>query len=307
MMCFHINKSFGFETDINPYSLYSFEQKKDLNLSPGHSEFDTESLATPSLESIKCPNSEILNLSDVMYIFIGEDHRDRNSKKFIIEQLEIFKKLNFEIIFVEYIESKDQKIADLYNQNPAQNRENLFRTYGLPGDWGYDPKGYLLLTDALGESGIKVFGLDRRSDLRKNMDLDQQMTIRDQHMFEVASKYIHKNPDQKVIFLNGSSHSFINKELSSSSFYELFTTYFKDLYKNNKILNLKVDYLDPAHISQERLALSQIIDQISDPMTICPADSFILFKNNKSQFDYFVFPKSKDILPPHDVLKTSVI
>lgn len=286
MLCFQINKSFGYET---------LEFKKT---NPNY---------------IKCPSSEILSLTDLKYLFIGEDHRDIKSKKFIIEQIKNFEKLNFETIFVEYIESKDQKIADQFNLNPELYRESLFRTYGLPGDWGYDPEGYLLLTDAIGASGFKIFGLDRRSDLRKSMGLDKQMSIRDQHMFDVVLKYVLKNPNQKIIFLNGSSHSYINKNLTAPSFYELFTSYFKDL--KSEILNIKIDYFEAGSISQERLDFSEFLknplnrssEETIDLNLKCPDDSFILFQKNEAEFDYYVFPKTKDILPIHDIPKTSVI
>lgn len=242
------------------------------------------------LEIINCANSKVSQI-DSQYIFIGEDHRDFKSKQFIVDYLHHFKSMGFNTIFVEYIESKDQPILNLFNKNPIAYREHVFRTYGQPGDWGYNPTGYLLLTDAIGFYDINIFGLDRRSDLRINMNSDDKMAIRDRHMFDVVKSFIDLNPDEKVIFFNGSSHSFYNRKLTAPSFYEIFKKNFPDA----KTTNIKIDFYNFDTVSIERLKISKLNSQLQ-----CPNDYIIYSEEPKSNFDFYLFENTTDFLPNID-------
>lgn len=242
------------------------------------------------LEPLTCANS-IVSQIDSQYIFIGEDHRDFKSKQFIVDYLKDLKSMGFNTIFVEYIESDDQRILDLFNKNPNAYREHVFRTYGQPGDWGYNPTGYLLLTDAIGFYDINIFGLDRRSDLRINMNSDDKMAIRDQHMFDVVKSFIVLNPEEKVIFFNGSSHSFYNPQLTAPSFYEIF----KKNFPRAKTTNIKVDYYNYDSISNERLQISKLNSKLQ-----CPHDYIMYSKETESNFDFYLFENTTDFLPNID-------
>ncbi len=249
--------------------------------------FVTKSNAADVLNPLVCASSEIPFITS-QYIFIGEDHRDYKSKQFLIDYLPVFKSMGYKSIFVEYIESKDQQVLNLFNENPILNREKVFRTYGLPGDWGYDPEPYLLLTDAIGYYGIDIYGLDRRSDLRLRIDPDIKMAIRDQHMFKIANQHILRNPSEKIIFLNGSSHSFKNTKLLKPSFYELF----RKFYVNRTTTNIKIDYYTHGSLSLERL---MVVDKSS--ANECPSDYFLFQPSQKRAFDFYIFENSKKLLP----------
>ncbi len=238
---------------------------------------------------LSCAQTTIPHLNS-KYIFIGEDHRDYKSKEFIISQLPNLKKLGFTTIFVEYIESKDQLILDKYNINPIEHRESAFRTYGQPGDWGYDPNSYLKLTDQLGAEGFNIRGLDRRSDLRINITSDDKMAMRDLHMFNVAKNFIYQNPKSKIIFFGGSSHAFVNSNLSAPSFYELFVNH----YNQDVVTNIKVDYFNYDSVSRERLRLS-----LRQTRFRCLNDH-ILMSPFLGGFDFYLFEDTDEFLPTQD-------
>ncbi len=243
-----------------------------------------------SAESIFCAKDQISKIQS-QYIFIGEDHRDYKSKKFIVDYLPVLKFIGFDTIFVEYIESYDQKTLDLYNTNPVAYRERTFRTYGLPGDWGYSPTDYLLLTDAVGFYDFDIYGLDRRSDLRFNIDENMKMAIRDQHMFNLAKKFILENPFKKIIFFNGSSHSFVNTKLSKPSFYQLFKTHFREATTTN----IKIDYFNYDSLTRERIRISSV-----KPKAVCPGDYILFSPLLKNDFDFYLFENTTDFLPTID-------
>lgn len=244
-------------------------------------------------EQLFCAKPKLSHLK-ADYLFIGEDHRDYKAKEFLIRYLKEFKNLGFKTIFLEYIETKDQHVLDAFNLDPIQHRESAFRTYGLPGDWGYDPYSYLKLTDHLGASGIQLRGLDRRSDLKSDPRLrlnpDQQMAIRDLHMAQVVGHYVIQNPNEKVIFLNGSSHSFHNLNLTSPSFYSLFKAQFPML----KTTNLKVDYYSSDSISSERLFLYR------NKVDFRCENDFILYSPVNHEFDFYIFEDTNNFLPTTD-------
>jgi hypothetical protein len=237
-------------------------------------------------QELQCAHQVLPNIN-AKYLFVGEDHRDFKSKNFIATYSSEFKRMGFDTIFVEYIESKDQRILDKYYIEPQSTRENVFRTYGQQGDWGYDPLAYLFLTDVLSQNNFHIYGLDRRSDLRINMNADVKMALRDLHMFNVASEFIKKNPDKKVVFLNGASHSFINPKLSGPSFFE----HFVNVFKNESVQNLKVDYYWNDSITPERLYLSK-----KTTLPNCDFD-FLIYKPTQSKFNYYLFENTKEILP----------
>lgn len=235
---------------------------------------------------VSCFKNDIPNIN-AQYIFIGEDHFSYTSKKFLSSNATALVDLGFETIFVEYIESENQHLVDAYNKEPKNNVQNILRTFAQPGDWGYDPESYFYLTGNLSSSKMEIRGLDLRSELNFITNLEEKMAIRDLHMFNLVKDYIKKNPTKKIIFFNGWSHSFVNKELIAPSFYE----YFINFYSKNNILNIKIDHYSADYISSERLKMES-----SPPGFDCENDFYNL-KFKSKDFNFYIFENTKNFLP----------
>lgn len=225
------------------------------------------------------------------YIFIGENHLDLNSRDFLSANLLYFKSLGFNDLFVEFIETKDQHIVDQFNKDPKANYQNILRTYGLPGDWGYDTDSYTYLVLRVAVSNIRLHGLDRRTDLHYIVDKDLKMGIRDEHMFTVAKQFIERNPEKKIIFFNGYDHSFKNEKLKSPSFYQRFIEHFHD----KKIVNIQKDFR--RDYSKLRI---QLFDKYKSLDLNCES-GFVFYKHPKnSSFDYSILESNENLFPIED-------
>ncbi len=257
---------------------------------------DHIALHTHKSSRLSCPSRTLKNL-DPDIIFIGENHFDGFADEFVLNNISTFKELGFEHFFAEYIETRDQRVLDRFNADPVGNMNQLYRTFGMEGDWGYDTSKYLSLSAHVAKAGINIMGLDRRYDLMFMIDRDKKMEIRDRHMFEVAERFILNNPGKKLIFFNGWAHSFINDRLTAPSFYELFVERFPNL----KVVNLKRDFYD--EMSDERLGLANDFESLSRG---CKSE-FVFYEGDDSSFDYYVFEQDKPLLPISDSYATDFI
>lgn len=240
--------------------------------------------------TLSCPQST-LDQENPDIIFIGENHFDPLAAEFISKNVQHFKSMGFNHIFVEYIESRDQYVLDNFNENPVENLNQLYRTFGMEGDWGYDTNKYLNLSVYIAHAGINLMGLDRRFDLMFMRDQDEKMKIRDQHMFDIAKDFIKRNPGEKLIFFNGWAHSFKNDQLTGKSFYELFKDYFTEL----NIVNLKKDYYE--EISKERLKIAEKQPILNEN---CRSEFVLYTSESTDDFDYYIFENNEPLFPVSD-------
>ena len=240
--------------------------------------------------NFSCPE-QIIKKENPDVIFIGENHWDDYIEDFFSENLSFLHSFGFEYFFAEYIESNDQHIIDKFYKDPRKNLNWFYSTFASHQDWGYNPQKYLNISLDVVKSGMKLMGFDRRRDIEHIRDKDYKMMIRDQHMLEVAEKFIKKNPGKKLIFFNGWSHSFVHNQLMGPSFYELFIRRFPQL----KTMNLRRDFYDD--MTNQRLNLSRKYDELDNGCE----KGFLFYKDPANEeFDYHIFEEEKPLFPISD-------
>ncbi len=226
---------------------------------------------------------------DAQYLFFGEDHRDLNPSDFFSETLPTLKLNGYEIFFLEFFDSADQPLIDQYVLRHDQEYNLL---YSLFYDFGYNLEKYAIITNNLIKNNLNFLGIDRRKDIKTVFPDNAKLALRDLHMFTTAFYFIQKNPDKKIVFFNGSSHSTYNKNPEGPSFYELF----KEHFKNSKTLSFKFDYFSNKSLSRQRLKLHSLHKELIDFK--CKSGFFILTDRAiNSDFDYYIFKDKERAFP----------
>jgi len=230
---------------------------------------------------------EVIEKADPDIIFIGENHFDNNTSDYIATHLQLLESMGFQSFFLEHLESDQQNNIDqIYRKQPVNNSMTLELL--KESKWGYSNRKYQTITKNIMGSSIKAYGLDRRSDLKSVDDPDERMALRDLHMFQVVKKHIEQNPESKIILLNGSSHSYINRQLPSPTVYQRIKEYFP----NKKTLNLKVDYYKD--FTPQRLGLAKKHNMLEKQ---CQSGFFLFQDSQDSSFDYYIFKDFKRFFP----------
>lgn len=236
-----------------------------------------------------CPE-EVLSKTEAQYIFIGESHPDGKPISFFETTLPILKNKGFEYFFAEYFASIDQPIIDKYFYKEGF----LSKIFLLFSDWGWNPLKYEMITSLVQENEFSLIALDRRRDLRINMDPDEKMARRDFHMFKIAVEFIDQNPDAKIIFYNGSSHSHINTGLPTPSFYAAFKEYYPDL----KTINIKIDDAGYYSFSPQKKKINFLNSGVIN--LGCKSGTFFFNDPDTDEFNFYGYQDNSPIYPIQD-------
>lgn len=240
--------------------------------------------------SLMCPSDVFSNI-EAKYLFIGEDHTDPNLTDFFKITLPILKKQGFTVFFAEYIDSADQRVVDMmrpYETKELHHFDYLYENF-------YDYYKYRLITQYVLENDFQLIAMDRRKDIRTLINDDRKLAFRDSHMFEVTLKFIQRNPESKIIFYNGSSHSFKNSNIHGPSLYEQFISF----YGVQQVKNIKLDHYNGRTVSPERIRINQISSEIIDLK--CRSGLYFYKPPVDSNFNFYGFKDNQKAFPTINV------
>ncbi|MCF8060008.1 MAG: ChaN family lipoprotein [Bacteriovoracaceae bacterium] len=141
-------------------------------------------------------------LESEQVVIVGEQHTYQKNQFEMAKAIEINN--GFDVLALEMFNFKSQQSVDDFIEGRI-SLEELEVVFSR--DWRYNLDGYLKMIVAAKEAGMKILALDDRESFKEEPFSDE-LRLRDQVMGNHLSKYLTKNPGDRILFYTGKLHAF---------------------------------------------------------------------------------------------------